>query len=320
VATRTANISTDRLVESAISAVQDCQETIAAALERLERKPESVAERFQKVLRNAGRVDAKDALAIDLDAESASKAYFLRMFPSQVQVLGEETLTSFKKWQDEQYCVLLDMVDGTDLVEMGLNLWCSAVVIFDRVNAKILGSVVGLPSGHIYHAREGQEGGRVRIEGEDYLLEGCSNITAIKHARIAFYGQKAKNFMSVAGNAGFRRALTQVEKDTNATCRVYDFAGNPMMVKLANRKKDDVGVSIVGDIDAVFDLLGQQMHDVVPGAYIAKKAGAFMCDIQGDELTFEELGRRMTNPKDKLNYVLAATEALAKELAGVLAS
>jgi fructose-1,6-bisphosphatase/inositol monophosphatase family enzyme len=52
--------------------------------------------------------------------------------------------------------VLADMVDGTDLLEMNIPMWCSAIVIFDPTPSKILGTVVGQASGEIYFATADQ--------------------------------------------------------------------------------------------------------------------------------------------------------------------
>jgi hypothetical protein len=43
-----------------------------------------------------------------------------------------------------------------------------------------------------------------------------------------------------------------------------------------------------------------------------------MCDLQGREITFEELGVLLYNPLDTLTYVLASTAELARELAASL--
>jgi fructose-1,6-bisphosphatase/inositol monophosphatase family enzyme len=58
--------------------------------------------------------------------------------------------------------------------------------------------------------------------------------------------------------------------------RIYNLGGNPMMLKVAERT-----------IDAVFEVVGQHPHDVVPGAYIARQAGAIVKDLQGNDLALK---------------------------------
>jgi fructose-1,6-bisphosphatase/inositol monophosphatase family enzyme len=61
---------------------------------------------------------------------------------------------------------------------------------------------------------------------------------------------------------------------------------------------------------------GQHPHDMVAGAYIASAAGAILSDLDGNPIDLEESLFRPA--KDKLWYVVAATESLAKELRGYL--
>src|SRR5580704_8235622 len=85
----------------------------------------------------------------------------------------------------------------------------------------------------------------------------------------------------------------------------YTFGGNPMIVKLADRPKDMNDKVVTGDIDAVFDFVGQQVHDVVPGAYIALKAGAHMSYLDGSVVNVGTLGAWMNEPTQRVKYVIS---------------
>jgi fructose-1,6-bisphosphatase/inositol monophosphatase family enzyme len=87
--------------------------------------------------------------------------------------------------------------------------------------------------------------------------------------------------------------------------RLYNLAGNPMMVRLAE-----------GRVHAVVDINGQDLYDVVPGAYIAQKAGAHWGDLEGNEITEEYLREKYLSRSahDPMKYILATSEALYKEL------
>jgi fructose-1,6-bisphosphatase/inositol monophosphatase family enzyme len=102
--------------------------------------------------------------------------------------------------------------------------------------------------------------------------------------------------------------------------RLYNFAGNPMIVKLANRARGADNSVLTGDVDAVFELAGQRVHDMAPGAYIAMKAGAYLCDLDGKEVTIQALAARMEDPNQRVSYVVAATKELAGELCGMLSA
>jgi fructose-1,6-bisphosphatase/inositol monophosphatase family enzyme len=89
--------------------------------------------------------------------------------------------------------------------------------------------------------------------------------------------------------------------------RIYNFAGNPMMVKVAD-----------GSMSAVFELLGQSPHDVVPGAFIAKCAGAKLTDLRGRDIDLDAALCKPAAPDAKLRYVLSCTSELGAELVGAL--
>ena len=72
-----------------------------------------------------------------------------------------------------------------------------------------------------------------------------------------------------------------------------NLGGNPMMVKVAD-----------GNLHAVFELLGQKPHDVVPGAFIARAAGAVVRDLKGEDLNLANT--LMTPNMGQMKYIIAA--------------
>ena len=70
-------------------------------------------------------------------------------------------------------------------------------------------------------------------------------------------------------------------------------------------------------IDAVFDVHGQWPHDVVPGAYIAQKAGAIFTDLNGEPINWGSVLKKPAS--DKITYILASTDKLSKELQHIFA-
>jgi len=121
---------------------------------------------------------------------------------------------------------------------------------------------------------------------------------------ICFYAQKHKHFASIPSG------LSAWVKKTIARdrLRIYNLAGNPMMVRLANGEH----------IHAVFEHLGQYPHDAAPGAFIGLKAGAHLLDITGHKISVEDLAKLLLKPCAKLKYVLSCNEELARQLAGAL--
>ncbi|MDR3548543.1 MAG: hypothetical protein P4M11_09835 [Candidatus Pacebacteria bacterium] len=226
-------------METAIEAVQEAHRSVSSVLMSLATSPQSVADDFARIQKLRGSDSRKGMLGLDHTAETACRKRFLSKFKENLQFVGEESLSSFARWNDERYCVLVDMVDGTDLLEMGLNLWCSAIIIFDRLDRRIIGSVIGLPSGEVFHAQEGENGANIRVDDRDYSVSGCSDVTKLQDARICFYGQKLDRLFALAENAKFREKFNSFDERERDVIRVYNFAGNPMLAKLTNRPKGD---------------------------------------------------------------------------------
>lgn len=275
----------------------------------------------------------KSALDIDRYAESLCINEFAAKCQETLFVLGEESLTRFSESDDirdfnehAQRCVLVDMIDGTDLLEMNIPLWCSAVVIFDPYIPKILGAIVGQASGELYFASCDDDCAYVSRTPNDDInifpqkskLKGPSIITELNKATISFYGQKAKNLLSVGQVLKFRNKLEHIQSQKDADFRVLTIAGNPFMVKLVDREKTKKGAIVSRGIDVVFDINGQHLHDVVPGLFIALKSGAFALDLEGNQITYESLAKLLITPGKKMKYILSATEQLGRELLHVL--
>ncbi len=272
--------------------------------------------KFRKHTVRKGKPTEKELDEIDTAAERGFREYLSEEFKEDVQVIGEESLAEVTPTTDGRVCVLVDVVDGTDLLEMDIPLWCCAAIAFNAKDRRIVASVISLASGEIYKATEKE----VSVQRDPHsrlndVLRGPSGVTSLRKARLAFYGQKAKNFLSLYDDpgilAGIRKQATLGKK---TGFRIYNFAGNPMMVRMVDRIKDENNDPIGCGIDLIFDLGGQYAHDVLPGAYIAKKAGAYFCDLAGKEITEERMVQLAANPLSKVKYILAATRKLGKQM------
>lgn len=259
----------------------------------------------------------KSALRVDVFAEDYTEGELRkRLSKYRPRVLGEESLLKedLDLSREDRLVVLLDMLDGTDLLERGLSNWCSAMVFYYPPEHRILASFVGIPNDAIYFAIEDRTTPVRKFlwhvrRGQPRVINvtGPSSITSLQDASLSFYGQQPANFMSVAGDARFAAKMAElaaIKDEVQKRMRIYNLAGNPMMMKLIDGSKR---------IDAVFDLLGQLPHDMVPGTYIAQRAGAILCGLDGQSITEEDLARMLLRPAhsgSKKPYLLAATEGL----------
>jgi fructose-1,6-bisphosphatase/inositol monophosphatase family enzyme len=249
-------------------------------------------------------------------------------------VLGEEKGTYPATLEGyEQIVAFLDPIDGTDLAVRGFSNWCFALTFFFPPERRILASIVGHSSGQIYYAteigafkglvkvRNNESGQRVIVEEDKPLVINPKKITRLEDAAVCFYGQKPQSFLNLAENEGFIRMLREfsarmhdardeqgniIRKGERLEFRLYNLAGNPMMPKIAD-----------GAVDAVLGLSPSQVHDVIPGAFIATQAGAILRDLNGVSINPADC---LMKPRQRVNYVVTGSEKLAEELVEILKS
>lgn len=262
----------------------------------------------------------KHNLLIDIRAEGVCTDHFRRAFGSKIVVYGEETLTDDLRLDDEtRPCAIVDMIDGTELLEMDVSLWSSSVIILDPPKRRIVCSAVGLENGDVY-VRSCLESHPYVIRkagGKRELVGRPSDKKYLSGARIGFYGQKAKNLLTVLANEHFVSfCLAMKEKSVRRTpeFRLYNFGGNFGIVRIVDRIVDKNRVILNWGFDAIFDAHGQKIHDFAPAAYIALGAGAYMCTLGGERLVESDLARFLLEPSSRKTYVLAGTKELAQSI------
>lgn len=327
------------------------RKVVRTILKNVVRSPESALEEQWSVRRR------KMALRVDLDAEDNFFMYlgdYRHQRFSDIRRLGEECIDdpNLDLTGEARDCALVDALDGTDLLERGLFNWCAAAIFFRPTaerGKRILGSFVGLPtvssnpkesdklSVDVYYATADEEEAYVkRGSKKPVRVEGCSRITRLRDASICFYGQKISSLYGMRNNSLLSYIATldqkakkrkqekedrgkQIEAEDDIKFRIYTLAGIPMMLKLV-----DHNVKVAKTIDVVFDIRGQKPHDVVPGAYIARKAGAVLRKVTKQEnepyaladLSYEDMEDALLRPaQGSLRYVIASTEELANEVA-----
>jgi fructose-1,6-bisphosphatase/inositol monophosphatase family enzyme len=282
----------------------------------------------------------KEVLAVDTEAEDLCDL-FLRApslgLSDHLLVLGEETLWDLPDLDlskqhvemegsnrkprvvdgpETKVVAILDMIDGSDLLERGLGNWCSAIVFFDPTThpPKILFSLVHDADDSVIYGADELEAFRIKVGKRGKLDRRplrSPKAVIFSDASICFYAQKTNPFNTIP--EGFYKWLASniaVEPNVDRL-RIYTLAGNPMMCKLGDGE----------DIHTVFEHRGQFPHDAVPGVYIARRAGASLLDLEGNEITEQRLANSLLTPSvGKLKYVLASTHELATEIGAALKS
>lgn len=257
----------------------------------------------------------KNLLKIDEFAQTAAEGDLERLLPG-IEIRGEESSLDDLKFNGE-VAALLDMVDGTDLLERGLGNWCSAMVLFNK--ERVWASLIGMPNGEVYFEHYSDAKAYVRQPLRPGTVPKREGITVaekpdmrLRDASLAFYGQKPSSLLATTQNKPLLKVLESISKEARdkrdqpdaPRFRVYNLAGNPIMMKL-----------IEGKIDAVIELSGQRCHDVVPGFAIALKAKASLFNIDtGDKITSSDLPNMLAKPRNKFKYVMACSDSLAVEI------
>lgn len=270
----------------------------------------------------------KPLTPVDLLAERKFEEAICGRF--DVSFFGEERLHSATSLEDEtKPCCLVDMIDGTDLLERGFSNWCSAVLFFDPKQRLIHSAYVIIPNTCAYYATghgafvqdlkrppEGYGPPIVSGDPRPLFIEGKER--GLKDASVCAYTQKPGNlfeFLVLAQGANFMSWLKRQKEAANQFAaqnvelrfRFYNLAGNPMMARMPE-----------GAVDLVFDLVGQYAHDAVAGAFIALKSGACLSTSDGNEIREEGLAEYVLHPANKISYVLAANARLRDEFLDIL--
>lgn len=301
----------------------------------------------------------KKELAIDSTAQASFTVDLHKRF-SQIIVCGEEDFDdesldlSKPEWKDKIFAIV-DMVDGSDLLERGLSNWCSAITFFEPQadpGKRILAAFVGMPDGELYYSANNSKDVFVETnekESRHYVKKTLPHLLSIherylqkelKNASVAYYGQKVSSLFSIINynsTNGIETLLDYVYKaeveqntkikakintnielnfeDTPIDFRIYTLNGIPMVVKLI-----DYRVKEIRKIDAIFNIKGQRPHDVVPGVYLALKAGAIVRNLKTrQDMTIEDLENALMQPaKSKLIYVIASNRKLAMDIERLL--
>lgn len=296
------HIDYNSIIKASIQIIKEVQSGIQVSIES---DPESAFER----LSIEGRAKQKSLLGVDHTAEQTTKQLLIRKLKKmKIRYIGEESLRNERLDLSNQPGIvcLMDMVDGTDLLERDLSNWCSALTFYQPSKQKILASFVGIPNKCVYYATAQDAAAYKQSFTDKEPREIKCNSTEgilLSTASIAFYGQKLKNFFSITKYPKLISTLTDIAQTPSKT-RLYNFGGNPMMMKLFDGNTK---------IDAIFDLVGQAPHDVVPGAFIAEKAGAIFRDLKGNPINLIEALKKPAATDSRISYILTSTESLSQQ-------
>lgn len=306
------NYTSEDLCDLGIRAVR---RVVGLLLEQYKQRPNS------SLIPLADLQSGKSMITADKDAEVAFERFIDTSNNGHfkdIDFYGEETLgnQAIDLTGRDGTCVMVDALDGSDLYERDLGNWCTAATFFTpnaRPGRRLRAAVAGLPDGSIYYGTDTSRSVEVirKPKSPPEKVRGMSSTRSAETACICFYGQKVGNFLAGAETplwpALFARDVAQrIEKRKVLRLRIYNLAGIPMILKMVDKvAKNGAG------IDAVVDFKGQKAHDVVPGAFLALKAGAQVVEPDGTPITIRRLEEVLLRPNtESLAYIIAVSKEL----------
>src|ERR1041384_1999770 len=149
----------------------------------------------------------KHLVAVDLLAERIFMDLISRKFRKQVvEIYGEESLGQNPDLSKEtRTCILVDIIDGTDLLERDFSNWCSAVTVFNPQQRRIEGAFVSLRTERgrfLYFATKNSKAFKKRLHvasrsEEPQELAGPNRTRRLRDASMCVYAQKSRNLLEV---------------------------------------------------------------------------------------------------------------------------
>lgn len=308
----------EEIRETAIKIVQDILDTCGAI-------SSGKLPRFTKDYEAKWKDPNNRTLVIDEFAHDTVSTGLKVAFGDKIVIYGEEEQSKPRSiGKANKIVAFVDAIDGTDLLVRDFENWCCAMVFVCPKAQQILCAVIGHSSGDIYYANDSGAYIRPRdAKGKKHrdkiLRRDVNQKVELCHASLCFYGQKPKQLLAVGTHDSFIRAMNELklrmsdkkadsgrieQKGEKLGVRLYNFGGNPMMVKIPSRA-----------VDAVFSLSGVEVHDVVPGAYIAVQSGAAFTNLQGIPINPATC---LLNPQERVSYILSGSKHLTTELVALL--
>ena len=227
--------------------------------------------------------------------------------------LGIRTYPEEVDEADADLVIFIDPIDGTEFVETLQGGWC-LMAVYDRN----LGEVVVAVAGDIFLDRLYWASKTGEVEALDFITHSWFRLdggprpkTDLTEARVNVLTTKVGRFQSVAGQKRLLAAL----KEHNG--RINLSWGSNTIIQVA-----------AGYADVALEFTkGFATYDVLPGLFIAEKAGLIILDLNGQRITtrsaiyieeiFETYRANPKKPK-RLPFVVAKDPGLAQQVVALL--
>ncbi|MBI4098484.1 MAG: hypothetical protein HY437_00430 [Candidatus Magasanikbacteria bacterium] len=231
-------------------------------------------------------------LQIDLDAEAFLHGKLKTLCDPELLCVGEEERVADATMWAANRVAITDALDGSSFCRMGVNHWAVVAAIVDMRLRDVVAAAIADGAGRLLAAHRDLPG--AYIAGTDVFQPCFSTQTTVRGCALAFNGSTPRRFLYLSGRLGER--FHEVDD-------LLALGGHPAIVRVLH-----------GEIDACFS--ESYGYDFAQAAFIAEKAGAYVCDWQGKPLDyFDALCRRRSK---RHSWIVAANEALGNDLSSAL--
>ncbi|MBP6858913.1 MAG: inositol monophosphatase [Candidatus Pacebacteria bacterium] len=209
---------------------------------------------FGKTLRVTRKSSAADfRTKADIESNAEIKSVLKSSGLGDFNIISEETGIESR---GSDYTLIIDSLDGTNNFTIGLPYFAVAIALVK--NREVVAAVVNDPMLRRVYCAEKGEG--AYLNGQQISVGREQNITRATVSYICGYQNSRENWLRLDQN------LTDlgVKRKTGFWCPALDFC------QLAS-----------GKIESVINV-NHELHDVVPGKFIAREAGAIITDLRGE--------------------------------------
>ena len=225
--------------------------------------------------------------------------------------LGIQTFPEGESENNSRWVIFMDPIDGTEFAENLQGGWC-LLGVYDRQ----LDQVVAVVAGDIFLDRLYWASHSSEAEALDFIthswfkLDGGPNPKSnLAGARVNVLTTKVDRFLSVAQQESL---LSEIKKSDG---RLNLSWGSNLIIQVAAGYAD-VGLEFTK---------GFATYDILPGLFLAEKAGLTLLDLEGNPLTsrlnidsiFETYKKNPQNP-ERTSFVVAKNPRLARQVVELL--
>jgi len=219
---------------------------------------------------------------IDLMVEQLISSELMKSGLNFILVSEDSPLNLFGS--SPQYIIILDPIDGTDLIVRGLHGAISSLFVMrHNTNEPVCAVILDIATNQVYFAANSIEGAYCNNKKIT-----PANTELLSHSLVSIYAPKPERLLS----------LCRYKEFIKKVYRIHNYGGALALAQLAN-----------GQIDAVVEMIkGFRNIDFAAGFYIAERAGAYIRDLEDKPISIDL-------DKDKRQkFIAASTRCLYEEI------